>query len=175
MYVYILIIFCAGTLALVGLKGWRKGLQYAMGLLLMEYIFLLYASTVIFRKAAEVRSYDFTPFWSYSKPELMVENIMNVVVFVPVGAIIGFMVQGSGFTVRGKWKNFRTRIARISLIVAAGLIISGSIEALQFFLKRGFSEEDDLMHNTVGCILGYMLVKGLWFMVKGFRQRRIAG
>lgn len=34
---------------------------------------------------------------------------------------------------------------------------------------------DDVMHNTVGCILGYMLVKGLWLMVKGFRQRRIAG
>lgn len=135
---------------------------------------------MVFRATGIERKCYVTPFWSYGliidgDRSPIVENVMNVMVFVPVGVLLGLMVQGSGFTVRGKWKNFRTRIARISPIVAAGLIISGSIEALQFFLKRGFSEVDDLMHNMVGCILGYMLVKGLWFMVKGFRQRRIAG
>lgn len=72
--------------------------------------------------------------------------------------------QGRG-TVRHGWL----------IALAMGLCISGSIEGMQYFLKRGFSEVDDVMYNTVGYILGYMLVKGLWLMVKGFRERRIAG
>jgi glycopeptide antibiotics resistance protein len=47
-----------------------------------------------------------------------------------------------------------------ALLIGCG--ISVTIEALQFFLMRGFSELDDVMHNTVGCLIG-------WFMVKGSR------
>jgi glycopeptide antibiotics resistance protein len=32
---------------------------------------------------------------------------------------------------------------------------------------RGFSEVDDVMHNTIGCIAGYIMVKGSRLMVKG--------
>lgn len=178
VYVLLLVVFCTGAVGLISVRGWSKGLRYALGLLLTEYVFLLYASTVIFRKAAKVRSYDFTPFWSYSKPELIQENIMNMVVFVPVGAIIGFMMNGllGSRLASSNERQGRGTIRHGWLIaLATGLCISGSIEGMQFFLKRGFSEVDDVMHNTVGCILGYMLVKGLWLMVKGFRQRRIAG
>jgi glycopeptide antibiotics resistance protein len=45
--------------------------------------------------------------------------------------------------------------------------ISVTIESLQFFFMRGFSELDDVMHNTLGCILGYILVKGSRQLVKG--------
>ena len=33
--------------------------------------------------------------------------------------------------------------------------ISPTIEALQFFFMRGFSELDDVMHNTLGCLIGF--------------------
>ena len=51
----------------------------------------------------------------------------------------------------------------IALLI--GCSISVTIEALQFWFMKGFSEVDDVMHNTVGCLIGYMLVKGscdLW-------------
>ena len=38
---------------------------------------------------------------------------------------------------------------------------------LQFRFMKGFSEVDDVMHNTVGCLAGYILVHGLRLMVKG--------
>ena len=184
VYIILLVVFCLGAVGLIGVKGWSKGLRYALGLLLTEYVFLLYASTAIFRKAAKVRSYDFTPFWSYSKPELMQENIMNAVVFVPVGVLIGFMLNGSWTSQAAKPSARCSRLASSNerqgrgtvrhgwlIALATGLCISGSIEGMQFFLKRGFSEVDDVMHNTVGCILGYMLVKGLWLMVNGLRRR----
>ena len=36
-----------------------------------------------------------------------------------------------------------------------GLCLSVSIEALQFVFKFGFSELDDVIHNTLGCMIGY--------------------
>jgi len=44
-----------------------------------------------------------------------------------------------------------------------GCSISTTIEVLQFCFMKGFSEVDDVMHNTLGCILGY----NLWLMVHG--------
>ena len=49
--------------------------------------------------------------------------------------------------------------------MAVGMGISLFIKALQYVFYRGFAEVDDVMHNTVGCILGYLLVKGSRFIV----------
>jgi len=46
-----------------------------------------------------------------------------------------------------------------------GCSISISIEVLQLCFMKGFSELDDVMHNTVGCFVGYMLVKISRFIV----------
>ena len=46
------------------------------------------------------------------------------------------------------------------LLIGAG--ISVSIEALQFVFMKGFSELDDVFHNTLGCVIGvgvYSLIK----------------
>ena len=45
--------------------------------------------------------------------------------------------------------------------------ISISIETLRFCLMKGFSEVNGVMHNTVGCIIGWLMVKGSRLMVKG--------
>ena len=29
------------------------------------------------------------------------------------------------------------------------------IEAMQYFYNRGFAETDDVMHNTIGCLMGF--------------------
>ena len=97
----------------------------------------------------QARQYDFHPFWSYSRPDLLVENIMNVVVFIPVGLLLGIAFKQMTW-----WK---------ALLI--GCSISITIEALQFWFMKGFSEVDDVMHNTVGCLLGWFMVKGSWFRV----------
>lgn len=50
-----------------------------------------------------------------------------------------------------------------ALLVSCG--ISVTIESLQFFFMRGFSEVDDVMHNTLGCLIGWCMVKGSRLMV----------
>jgi len=140
VYEGLLSVFCLGVVFFVAFKGIRTGFRWSSVLLLIEYIFLLFCSTVIFRPTGETRQYDFHPFWSYDRPELLVENIMNVIVFIPVGMILGSLLR-----VKGSWL--------VALLI--GCSISITIEALQFWFMRGFSEVDDVMHNTIGCVIGY--------------------
>ena len=157
VYEGLLSVFCIGLVVFVAWKGFKTGLRYSAILLLVEYVFLLFCSTVFFRATGEISKYDFHPFWSYKaiqdgRDNLLAENIMNVIVFIPVGMILGSLLK-----VKGSWL--------IALLI--GCSISVTIESLQFFFMRGFSEVDDVMHNTLGCILGYILVHGSRLMVKG--------
>ncbi len=139
----LVVLFVGAVVAFVTL-GARKGGRVTMRLLLAEYVVMIFCSTVFIRSVMDERKYDFRPFWSYraiqdGKEELFVENIMNVAVFVPVGVMLGCSYKGMTW-----WK---------TLLV--GLCTSVSIEALQFVFHRGFSEVDDVMHNTLGCVFGY--------------------
>lgn len=61
-----------------------------------------------------------------------------------------FMIHGSWLRVQGSWM----------IVTIIGCSISISIEVMQFVYRLGFAEVDDVMHNIIGCVLGYMLVKG---------------
>lgn len=75
--------------------------------------------------------------------------------------------DGSGFMVNGSW----LKVKRAWLIVLmTGLVISVSIEAMQYFFHKGFSETDDVMHNAMGCMIGWFMVKSLRLMVKGYNK-----
>ena len=139
VYEGLLSVFCLGVVVFIAWKEFKTGLRYSVALLLIEYIFLIFCSTVFFRTTSELRKYDIHPFWSYDRPELLVENIMNVVVFVPVGLLLGIAFKQMTW-----WK---------ALLI--GCSISVTIESLQFFFMRGFSELDDVMHNTLGCLIGF--------------------
>ena len=80
------------------------------------------------------------------RDELLPENIMNLVVFIPVGLLIGVVLQ------QRKWWKI--------LIIGCGISIV--IETFQFLFMKGFSELDDVMHNTLGCMIGY----GIYSLVR---------
>ena len=132
-------------LSFIGMKGWR----YVSGLLLGEFVFLIYASTVIFRESSEDSNSHFTPFWSYrncfhdGEFYLNTEVALNIFVFLPVGFMLASTFKGLDW-----WK---------TLLIGCG--ISVSIEILQYFLKRGFPEFDDVFSNTIGCLIGLVAYK----------------
>ena len=166
VYEGLLSIFCVGTVLLLVWKGFKTGLRYSAALLLVEYIFLLFCSTVIFRSTGETRQYDFHPFWSYKaiqegREDLLAENIMNVVVFIPVGLMLGSFLR-----VKGSSTSEATKSMTWLMVAIIGCGISVTIESLQFFFMRGFSEVDDVMHNTMGCVIGWIMVKSSRLMVK---------
>lgn len=161
----LLITSFVGAIVIIYYYGWRKGWRKTVELLLSEYVGLIYCSTVIFRKATEDFRYNYTPFWSYEAIRngqdcLITENIMNVLVFLPVGILIGLITL-----FHQNKKNTKIYLKGGGLALVVGLCISVSIEAMQFYLKRGLSEVDDVIHNTLGCLIGFMIVaiiKEIW-------------
>lgn len=75
---------------------------------------------------------------------------MNVVAFIPVGVLLGSVFD------KIKWLQ----------VLLIGVLISLGIESLQFMLKRGFAEFDDVLHNSLGCWAGYGVVVGIFCLGK---------
>lgn len=139
VYVGLAIVFLIGAVLMFVLYGRNQGLRYSCRILCVDYLALLFCSTVFFRKYSDRRGHDFQPFWSYDQNDLLYENIMNVVAFVPVGILFGCTFRSMTW-----WK---------VMLIGGG--VSVLIETIQFYFKRGFSEVDDVMHNTAGCLIGY--------------------
>ena len=155
VYEGILSVLCLGVVLIIALYGVMRGWRKIAGLVLAEYVFLIYCSTVIFRTYSEFRGHDFTPFWSYvaiyeGKVQYLPENIMNGLVFVPLGILLGCTFMRLTW-----WK---------ALLV--GCCLSMTIEAIQYIFQRGFSEVDDVIHNTLGCVIGYGLFNAIKMFVK---------
>lgn len=157
VYVIFLIVFGVGVILLM-IRKRKKSVKSIATLLFVEYISLLFCSTVLFRAANDVRSYELTPFWSYDRPDLLIENIMNAVVFVPVGILLGCLLRNITW-----W-----------IVLFVGISISVSIEISQFFLKCGFSELDDVIHNTMGCMIGYGIISLIRYTYEKVSERRMA-
>lgn len=157
VYVVFLIVFSVGFILLMVFKR-EKSVKSIATLLFVEYLSLLFCSTVLFRAANDVRSYELTPFWSYDRPDLLIENIMNAVVFVPIGFLLGCLLRNITW-----W-----------MVLSVGISISVSIEISQFYLKCGFSELDDVIHNTMGCIIGYWIISLIRYTYEKVSERRMA-
>ena len=156
-------IFCIIAVFVISIKGLKKGFPVVFLALTIEYIILILSATVFFRIYNESSGHDFTPFWSYGqilngRDDLLAESIMNVVVFVPVGLFFGCV----------------SRSVKLWMVLLVGLGLSGAIEVLQFFLKRGFSEVDDVFHNTLGCMIGYGLYSTGRYLYESFIRRSVA-
>ena len=142
-------LFVVGLLVLICRKGFKRGLRYGTVLLLAEWVFLVLCAIVLFREPSAKRGYNLMPFWSYWDygehsyfMEMFGENILNMLLFVPIGFLAGCGLRGMTF--------------KRVLLLGGGLSVF--IELLQFIFKKGFCETDDVIHNVLGCIIGY----GLW-------------
>lgn len=153
LYIGAAVVLCIGAFIAYYRKGVNQGTKVILGLLAAEYVVLLLCSTVFYRPFNESVGHDFMPLWSYQaiengRKDLPLGLFMNVVAFVPVGLLISCATH---------WRWWQ--------VLLLGLCISLVIEMFQFVLKRGFSEVDDVLHNTLGCLLGIMIIalfKGIW-------------
>ena len=110
--------------------------------LLVAYVVFILFETVIGRKPG-VGRVELVPFWSYSHPELRMEILLNYVLFIPFGCLL-HLCFGEKFGLR---------------VVIAGLLLSVSIELIQLLFNIGVFEFDDMIGNTVGCLIGAVVGK----------------
>lgn len=161
-YVLLLVALCLGAILSFYKKELRKGLHLFAFIILIEVVVLIFSATVFFRVTDQSVGYNLIPFWSYSMPSkdlqysMYVENLMNVLMFIPFGFSLGEAFKSIS------WK---------TMIIIA-MLLSLSIETLQFFLKKGFAEVDDVLHNTLGCLIGYGVYKGGIHLIRRIQRKR---
>ena len=134
VYEGLLSLFCVGGSVIIAYFGFKRGWRIVAGLLLVEYIFLVLCSTVLFRMNMITQDHDFSLFWSYAaikngRENLLAGNIMNIVVFLPIGTLQGMSMR------KLKWRG----------VLLVGLLLSVSIEMMQYYFRRGFAEVDDVI------------------------------
>lgn len=149
----------------------RIRIYQAIGLLvLVSYLAFIFGITVFTREPG-VREAQTELFWSWKEifvigqcgrlgseyPRfLLQENALNILMLFPVGFLLP-IARGR----RVSWK--------VGLF--AGVLISGTIEVLQFVLRRGLFEWDDIIHNSLGCMIG-CIIGGyvLWAIRRWMRE-----
>lgn len=145
-------IFVIGIVIAFSFLKVRKGLRVIVNLLLIEYLFLIYCSTVIFRDTKDASLYKPISFDIYKDlfvGDVAPETFFNVLFFVLIGLLLWTAAKWM------KWWH----------IILVGCSISISIEVLQYFFRRGTMELVDVFLNTLGCAIGIMIVaviKGIW-------------
>ena len=124
--------------------------------LAIAYIFLIIASTVLARTATEKAGSDWTPFrllqiasWWKHRDQIL-QSVANILMFLPIGLLMTPTVG---------WRS-----------VLYGFLLSLTIELLQLQLNSGFSEFDDVFHNTLGVLIGCFLYSTLAKLAGGQEQ-----
>ena len=123
--------------ALIGLGIWLWKRRWVPALL-AAYAFYLFSLAVLARKSGDGPIYMLHLFWSYADWERQgLQIVANIAAFVPLGLLLGLEFGWIG--------------------IAGGAGFSVLIELLQLLTWRGFFEFDDMIHNSLGTLLGVAL------------------
>ena len=121
--------------------------------LLAAYILFILMETIIGRKTG-VGRVELVPFWSYSHPEHRVEIILNYVLFIPFGFLL-YLCFGERWGLK---------------IVLIGFLLSATVELIQLIFNIGLFEFDDMIGNTIGCLIGAVVGKATRELKKRIEQ-----
>lgn len=124
-------------------------------------VILIIIFTLYGRKIGGKTEISLIPFITFinarTLPELYRTMFMNMLLFMPFGLSLPFMLPG-------KINN------KPVITIICGFVLSSVIEAVQFFCKIGCCETDDVIMNTLGVTIGvtsYIIVS----LVETRRQR----
>lgn len=158
---------CIGLAALdVRLQAcsWRGArlLQGLVGIcLLAVYVGGVYWITLGGRPVRQSHSAKFELLWSYRKSlaraesglsvtnaSLLVEILLNFLLFAPLGVLFAFLLPRRLRGLRGA-----------VLLAAVACFASLAIEELQLVFRLGLFEFDDVLNNTIGAVGGYLVFR----------------
>lgn len=124
------------------------------------YLFVVAGVTMLSRGSyysntkIEPLFYSYKEAWNSFEPREWRNIILNILLFVPFGFLLPLGMKWF----RQFWKTY-----------LAGFLFTFIIEALQFFLRRGIFELDDIFDNAIGAMIGYgcfAIVRLIVLMIK---------
>ena len=120
--------------------------------LLMGYVFLVLCTTIFYREETFEKRYYIQPLWSYGVlyNKLLAQIIMNVLLFIPIGFFAGGALKEKHI-----WN-----------AIKIGFVLSFFIELTQLITTRGVFNVDDIIHNTLGCLIGFLCFVACYKIIK---------
>lgn len=112
-------------------------------LLFVIWTALIVGSTLDPKWGFFINIFDLPPYWQVI-PQFgrdRMHELLNMLMFVPIGLALPFMVKRSGF----------------GCIALAGFCFTFEIEFLQGFSPNRFGDINDVITNTLGTVIGYLL------------------
>lgn len=122
----------------------RKRWNIFCGVAMIIYVFLLLYITLGKRERLQGNEFCLIPFYSYyeymhGKVEKLRESMMNILLFYPLGLIA-------------------SALSDKKRILFFGVFLSIAIEVNQYIFHLGYAEVDDVIHNSLGMIIGVLVV-----------------
>lgn len=164
-----------------------KGVQY---LIFAVYVFANLYETLLFRMVTPHPRYELGLFWSYrealsfhrntgegmrlliSNSTMLKEIILNILLYIPLGYLVPFTWPGlAGRRQRplapgGLLRRGLRLLAGIPWkVLLIGMLASVLTELTQLVFHLGLFEFDDIMNNTLGCLIGL----GMYWVLIGRR------
>lgn len=150
----LLVLVIDGILAIIfSVLKKNRGRRIAL-VLFFSYVGLVCYVTIFSREAGSRAGISFKLFETWG--DLMIFHfnfIMNIVLFVPLGMMIPLA-----------WKR------GFFLTCLIGLLMSLSIETIQYFTGMGYAQLDDVVTNLTGTIIGALIWK-IWDVARR-KQRK---
>lgn len=137
------------------MKDRRLSIAFA-GLSLIGIIYI----TLLSRTPTLTRVIHFRPFWSYMSPVHANQILLNIVLFIPAGFFLSAALGNLKYSFL--WTGLAT------------LLISISVELLQFVTYRGMMDVDDLGTNFLGAVIGFLICSAIGRNRKHFLENSIA-
>jgi glycopeptide antibiotics resistance protein len=149
--------YFSGALRLKNRADSAIGPTYTMA----SYLFLIVCRTLLLREVNTATRAQLTPFWTYYElakgdrqtQYLGKEILLNVLMLFPLGILLPCL----------EYKFWKT--------VCIGAGISIGIEVLQLLDHRGLFEFDDIFHNVLGVVIGYLVYFTASGLIKKLRKR----
>jgi len=116
------------------------------------YMSFIFCATVLFRDQAEEMHYSWQPFLTYAclYNRRIAEIILNVLMFIPIGFLLTAAMKRE----------------RFHFVLCTGCMFSLTIETAQLLFRRGVCSIDDIIHNVLGCVIGYICFMFCYRMVR---------
>lgn len=139
----------------------RYSMKTVNVILFLVYFAVVLYLTIFMRIGSVDTSIVTTPFddlknaIQYRDPAMVQHMVLNVIMFVPFGYLIPAMNP----------ENLR----RCSFAFLGGIVCSTVIEGAQMIFSLGQSDIDDIIANSIGAVIGYLLVRFVWQFQKNWR------
>lgn len=133
-----------------------KKLNVTLWIILLVYLSVVFYFTIISRESSDEHKLELLPFktvidflnvdYDSHGQYILREVLLNIGLLMPVGFLLGSPLA-----------SFRIG-AMLHKVIILGFSISLIIETFQLITKTGTFEVDDLIYNTLGCAMGYLIL-----------------